>query len=212
MLPYTFDTNIASSFNVFNMERIFSTYRFSGDGGSITESRPLTDYVTASLKYGYQTNSVTRVESDASSYVQRQAGISTTSSMTGALVYNSIDNVLNPTKGTIASIAQEFAGGPLLGDNKFLKTIATYGRYFPYKWDTTFFLRGTAGNAMQYGGVAVPIYDRFFVGGIDTVRGFEYGEAGPLDPVTGDVIGGTNEALSQLRVDFQHMETRRPEG
>ena len=133
------------------------------------------------------------MESDASSYVQRQAGISTTSSITGALVYNSLDDVLNPMKGTIASVTDQFAGGPLFGDNKFDKLILSYGRYFPWKYDTTFFLRGTAGTARQYGGVAVPIFDRFFVGGIDSVRGFKYGEAGPLDPVTNDVIGGTNE-------------------
>ena len=42
--PYTFDTNISSSFNVFNTERIFTTYRYSGDGGSFTLARPLTDY------------------------------------------------------------------------------------------------------------------------------------------------------------------------
>ncbi len=191
--PYTFDTNISSAFNVYNSERIFSTYQFGGSGGSITESRPLTDYVTVSLMYGYSDNNVSRVQSNASSYVQRQEGQSTTSSITGALLYNSIDNVLNPTKGTIASISEEFAGGPLFGDEKYLKTIASWGRYFPYKWDTTFFLRGTAGTAVQYGGVAVPIYSRFFVGGIDTVRGFQYGEAGPLDPITGDTIGATSE-------------------
>lgn len=191
--PYTFDTNISSSFNVFNTERIFTTYRYSGDGGSFTLARPLTDYLTASLRYGYESDKVSRVESDASSYVQRQAGISTTSSITGALVYNSLDDVLNPMKGTIASVTDQFAGGPLFGDNKFDKLILSYGRYFPWKYDTTFFLRGTAGTARQYGGVAVPIFDRFFVGGIDSVRGFKYGEAGPLDPVTNDVIGGTNE-------------------
>jgi outer membrane protein insertion porin family len=191
--PYTFDTNISSAFNVFNTEWIFSTYRYSGNGGSITESRPITDYLTASLRYGYEDYSITRVESDASSFVQRQAGTASTSSMTPALLYNSIDNILNPTKGTVASISEQFAGGPFLGDNKFSKTIASYGRYFPWKYDTTFFLRGTAGSARQYGGVAVPIYDRFFVGGIDTVRGFKYGEAGTLDPITGDVIGSLNE-------------------
>jgi outer membrane protein insertion porin family len=113
--------------------------------------------------------------------------------LTPSLLYSSIDNILNPTKGTVASISEQFAGGPLYGDNKFFKTVASYGRYFPFKYDTTFFLRGTAGSAKQYGGVAVPIYDRFFVGGIDSVRGFRYGEAGTLDPVTGDVIGSLNQ-------------------
>lgn len=61
------------------------------------------------------------------------------------------------------------------------------------KYGTTFFLRGTAGTVRPYGGKSVPVYENFFVGGINTVRGFKYGEAGPLDPVTGDVIGALNE-------------------
>jgi len=191
--PYTFDTNIASAFNVYNLEQIFPTYLFSGDGGSVTESRFLTDYVSASLSYAYGTNSVTRVASNASSYLLRQEGTSTTSSITPGVLYNSIDNILNPMKGTIASMSEQIAGGPLMGDEKFFKTIISWGRYFPYKWDTTFFLRSTAGTARQYGGVPVPVFDNFFVGGIDTNRGFNYGAASTHDPVTGDVIGSTNE-------------------
>ncbi|HUJ68039.1 MAG TPA: outer membrane protein assembly factor BamA [Syntrophorhabdales bacterium] len=191
--PYTFDTNISSAFNVFNTEWIFSTYRFSGDGGSITESRPITDYLSASLSYRYEDYSVTRVAPNASEFLLRQQGSSVTSSITPGLYYNSIDNVLNPMKGTVASISEQIAGGPLLGDNKFSKTVVSWGRYFPWKYDTTFFLRGTAGTAREYGGVPVPIYDNFFVGGIDTNRGFNYGAAGTLDPNTGDVLGSTNE-------------------
>jgi prepilin-type N-terminal cleavage/methylation domain-containing protein len=73
--------------------------------------------------------------------------------------------------------------------------LGDYGQYFPWKLGTTFFLRGTAGTVRQYGGEKVPIYERFFVGGITTVRGFKYGEAGPKDEVTEDVIGGTNELI-----------------
>jgi outer membrane protein insertion porin family len=191
--PYTFDTNISSAFNVFNTEWIFPTYLFKGDGGSITESRPITDRLSVSLAYKYEDYTVSRVAPNASTYLLKQEGTTTTSSITPGLFYNSIDNVLNPMKGTVASISEQIAGGPLLGDEKFLKTVVSWGRYFPYKWDTTFFLRGTAGTAREYGGVPVPIYDNFFVGGIDTNRGFKYGEASTLDPITGDVLGSTNE-------------------
>ena len=60
-----------------------------------------------------------------------QEGTSSTSSITPSLLYNSIDDVLNPTRGTIASASLEFAGGPFAGENEFVKTVASYGRYFP---------------------------------------------------------------------------------
>jgi outer membrane protein insertion porin family len=71
----------------------------------------------------------------------------------------------------------------------------SYGQYFPWKFDTTFFLRGRAGTIRQYQGEKVPIYERFFIGGITTMRGFKFGEAGPRDEATEDVIGGLNELI-----------------
>ena len=191
--PYTFDTNVSSSLNLFNSERIFPTYQFGGDGGSYTLARPLTDYLSASLRYRYQEMSVTRIAPDASSFLQSQAGTNSTSAIGPSLLYDSIDNVLNPTKGTIASAMFEFAGGPLLGTDEFTKAVVSYGRYFPYLWGTTFFLRGTAGSIRPYGGSTVPIWERFYVGGIGSVRGFEYGMAGPLDPATNDPLGSLDE-------------------
>jgi outer membrane protein insertion porin family len=193
--PYIFDWKLSSALNIFNTERIFDTYDYGGNGGSLTVSRPLTDYLTASLRYRYESISVTNISLGAGTYVRQQAGTSTTSSVTASLARNTINDVLNPTKGVLASASVEVAGGAFGGENKFVKSILTYGRYFPFKADTTFLLRGTAGMVKEYGGVPVPIYENFYVGGINTVRGFKYGEAGPTDPVSGDVIGGLNELI-----------------
>jgi outer membrane protein insertion porin family len=193
--PYIFDKNLSSSLNVFNSEKEFTTYNYGGYGGSFSLSRPLTDYLTGSLRYRYEAISVSNIDSDAGAFIKDQAGTKTTSSITLSTSYNSIDDVLNPTKGTIASASVELAGGALLGDNQFVKSIISYGRYFPSKFGTSFFLRGTAGAVRPYGGKTVPVYERFFVGGISTVRGFKYGEAGPLDPSTDDVIGALNQVV-----------------
>ena len=110
--------------------------------------------------------------------------------MTASLVRNTIDDVLNPSRGSDGHRPVRGTRRPYFGgENKFYKSVVSYGQYFPFKWGTTFFLRGTAGNLTGYGGSTVPVYERFFVGGIQTVRGFQYGAAGPLDPMTGDVIG-----------------------
>jgi outer membrane protein insertion porin family len=197
--PYTLDTNISTAVNVFNTQRDFDTYRFAGNGGSLTLSRPLTDYLSASLRYRFQEMSVTRVADDASAFLKSQAGTSSTSALGPTLTYSSVDDVLNPTKGTIASASLELAGGPLGATDDFVKATASYGRYIPFKYGTGFFVRGTAGTIRPYGGSTVPIWERFYVGGISTVRGFQYGMAGPLDSATDDPIG----ALNQLYFNFE---------
>lgn len=200
--PYTLDTNISTALNVFNTQRDFDTYRFAGNGGSLTVARPLTDYLTAALRYRYQEMSVTRVSSDASAFLQNQAGTASTSALGPSLSYNTIDDVLNPTKGTIASASVEVAGGALGATNDFVKATASWGRYFPVKYGTEVFVRGTAGTVRPYGGSTIPIWERFYVGGINTVRGFQYGMAGPLDPATDDPIGALNQLFFNVEWIF----------
>lgn len=192
--PYLFDKDLSGAINVFNLTREFDTYDYKSTGGNVSLSRPLTDHVRAGVKYKFEQVDVRNIADDASSYIKEQEGKSSTSSITLSLSKNTIDDVLNPTKGDIAEASLEFAGGPFLGDNEFYKFIVSYGRYIPYKFGSAFFLRATAGTVRPYSGRDVPVYERFFVGGMNTVRGFKYGEAGPLDDA-GEVIGAKNELI-----------------
>ncbi len=193
--PYTFDKNFTTTYNIFNTQSIFSTYDYKGSGGGVTVSRPLTEFIRAALGYRLQRITVYNIEYDAGNFIKDQIGTSITSAVSASLVRNTIDDVLNPSKGSIATAMVEVAGSVFGGENKFVKSLVSYGKYIPFYGDTTFFLKGTAGNITPYGGTTVPVFERFFVGGIHTMRGFKYGMAGPLDPTTGDVIGATNELI-----------------
>ena len=200
--PYPFDKNFSVTYNLFNTERIFTTYDYKGSGGGVTVSRPLTEFIRASLGYRLQKITVYNIESDAGAFIQDQAGTSVTSAVAASIARNTIDDILNPTRGSIASAMVEVAGSVFGGDNKFVKSVVTYGQYIPFYWDTTFFLRGTAGNITAYGGTTVPVFERFFVGGIQTMRGFKYGEAGPTRPCDGRRDRGDRRAHLQCRMDF----------
>ncbi len=190
--PYIFDLDLTAGLNLFDWTQVFPTYEYRSKGGAIQLYRPITDYTRVGLKYQYMTTDVFNISLGADPYIIEQRGTTSTSSVTGSLSYITIDDLLNPTKGVVNNYSLEVAGGPFLGDNNFIKAITSYGRYFPFRWDTQFFVRGTAGYVWQYAGTPVPIYSHFFVGGINTVRGFKYGEAGPKD-LNGDVLGGVGE-------------------
>jgi outer membrane protein insertion porin family len=190
--PYIFDLDLTAGLNLYNWTRVFDTYEYRSKGGALSALRPISDHTKVGLKYGYNVTDVFNISAGAGEYIRKQAGTASTSSVTGSIGYNTIDDMLNPTKGVIADGSLEAAGGPFGGDNKFIKPIARYGRYFPLPWDTTFAARGTAGYVWAYGGAIVPIYQNFYVGGINSVRGFKYGEAGPKD-LAGEVVGGEGE-------------------
>ena len=191
--PYIFDKNLSAGINAFNYERDMDTYDYNREGGSVSLTRPLTDYVKISSQYRLERVNVKNIADDASQYVKDQAGANLTSALSFSLSRNTIDDIMNPTKGVNANITVEVAGGPFSGDNNFYSFTGAYGKYFPIKFmESAFFVKGTAGMIRPYGGKEVPIYEKFYVGGLNSIRGFKYGEAGPLD-VNGEPLGSNNE-------------------
>lgn len=73
--------------------------------------------------------------------------------------------------------------------------IGDSSRFFPLWWDTVFLIHGRIGYATGFGGKELPLGERFYVGGINTIRGFDFGKAGPSDPATGEIIGADNELI-----------------
>jgi outer membrane protein insertion porin family len=200
--PYIFDLNLSAGFTAFNYSREMDSYDYAQTGAAVNFSRPMTEFTKLGLRYRYEKTDVKNIDFDASSTIKEQAGTASTSSVTINLNKNTIDNVMNPTRGMHADIAFELAGGPLGGQNEFYKSIGWYGRYFPAGfWNSQFFVKGTAGTVRGYNGKTVPIYENFYVGGLQTVRGFKYGEAGPLDQY-GDPVGGRNQLFFNLEWIF----------
>jgi len=95
----------------------------------------------------------------------------------------------------------EYAGGFLGGDNYFTKYRARSAWFFPFFLDSAFSMQGKWGYIDQRPGGELPVYEKFTLGGMNTVRGFEYGDISPIDPVTGDKIGG--EKMMVYNIEFQ---------
>ena len=51
----------------------------------------------------------------------------------------------------------------------------------------------------------LPVYERFYLGGINTIRGFEYGKASPVDPETGERIGGDKMWYTNIEYVFPSL-------
>ena len=191
--PYIFDKNLSVGASIFNFKRYLDTYDYKRLGGNVALIKPLTDNVKGTVRYRLENVDVTNVSLDASTYVKEQRGSSLTSSLTWSLNRNTIDDIQNPSKGDNGGLSLETAGGPLGGDNDFVSIVGYYGRYIPVKFmDSSFFLKGTMGSIGSYGGKEVPITEKFYVGGLNSVRGFRYGEAGPMDE-NDEPIGAKNE-------------------
>jgi outer membrane protein insertion porin family len=130
------------------------------------------------------------VDAAASTFIKEQEGTNTESSIRVQVRRDTRNDAFFPSEGSVVSAFTEFAGGPLGGTSYFVKYEGEAVKFFPLPWDTVFSLHGTAGYVHGYEGREVPIYERYFLGGINSIRGFETRTVGPKDPLTGDVIGG----------------------
>jgi outer membrane protein assembly complex protein YaeT len=113
------------------------------------------------------------------------------------------DDLLNPTKGEIATFTINQAGKIWGGDYGFYKITAEARKYISIGWQTVFASRLKIGLADALGSDKnFPIFERFFAGGEQSVRGFGRRRLGPRSP-SGDPLGG----LSLLEGS---LELRRP--
>jgi len=137
---------------------------------------------------------------------QEKLGDTLTSAIGFSLSRDTRDFFFDPKEGGRNSISFEYAGTVLGGDNDYYKVIADSSRFFPLWWEHVFSLHGRFGFAEGIGEKELPVGERFYVGGINTVRGFEFGEAGPLSSPSNIAIRGEPEGGNkQLFFNLEYL-------
>lgn len=202
--PWLMDRPISGDIRVYKWKREFDEYTKDSLGGDLALGFPLTiidEFARGFVRYGYEDADITDVRDDAAYVIREMRGRSVTSSVSLGINRNTTDRAWNPTKGSVNSISFEYAGGFLGGDNYFNKYLAQSGWYFPLPWQTVFFAQGRWGYLEQRSGGNLPVYEKFYLGGINTVRGFDYASISPRDPTTGDKIGG--EKMMVYNVEYR---------
>ena len=180
---------------------IFDTYSYKITGGGLRFGKELTDKIRLDAMYKLETVDIYNVADDASTFIKEQKGKATTSAISLTPSIDTRDDYFNPRRGGKHTLSIQNAGGILGGDNYFVKVTGSTSWFFPLPLNTTLNLRAQAGAAMPLGGKKtvivdgtpvqrdkLPIYEKFYVGGLQTIRGFEYGMAGPID-INGEPIG-----------------------
>jgi outer membrane protein insertion porin family len=111
------------------------------------------------------------------------------------------DDPLRPSAGSLRTVQFELAGGPLGGDNSFVKASAAWHGYWRPFFGGVIATRISAGVVRPYAGSTsrgadgVPYQERFFAGGVSTVRGYQERSLGPqiTDPAVRDSLQLAND-------------------
>lgn len=196
--PFLFDTLFWSKLELYNYYQVYDTYSVGVKGGGGTLGYPIWEKIYAYLAYAYYISDIYDIASTASPLIKVQEGKWTTSAITPSLARDTTDDNFFPTKGSVNSIGVTQSGGILGGDTGFTKYSAYTAWYFALPLDMVFDIRSRVGYLAHEDNKILPVYEKFWIGGINSVRGLRY--VGPRDPNTGDLIGGYT--MFQLNLDL----------
>ena len=206
--PWFLDKPLSFSTSVYRINREYFGYSKKATGFGMSLGKNFSEYWWATLAYNFEDVEITDVTTD-NPIILDQEGKRQTSSITPSLIRDSRDNYLDPTRGSRNSVYFTFAG--LGGTNQFIRSEVDSAWYFPIG-RTSIMLRGRVGYAEGIFSKKLPLYERFYLGGIYTIRGLDWGEAGPIDIATGDPIGGNTELIFNAEYIFPILTDLRLKG
>ncbi len=121
------------------------------------------------------------------------------STITPSLTYNTVDNPFQPTRGKSLSLFLQLTGGPVLrgGANIIRPTVEAKWFKPVNKRRNTLGMRGLFSFVSGFGGLQPPVFDRQFIGGEDSIRGFDIRLISPLALTTFE----TTESVTVLNPD-----------
>ena len=189
--PRVFDSEYSFNTSIFNSSFEGISYNSRQRGFTLGVGKKLTRDLSANITYGYTHNKL----SDYNTTVDVLPN-SIKSYIVSSLSFNNTDNYFFPTTGQKASISAEYAG--IGGDEKYIKVLGNYKYFYPiidktYKTAAVLKFRIKGGYIHQIG--YLPISEKFYLGGMSSVRGFNYYSIAPKDS-QGNLIGGKREFIA----------------
>jgi outer membrane protein insertion porin family len=189
MNPRFNDSNLTTGISLYDLYKKYDDYSKETIGAKLTFGYPLGEYTMLTWSYRLDRYRIYDTNWYPSSVIASSEGTHWSSSVMVEADRDTTDSATRPTKGTKNTVSIEYAGGVLQGDDDFIRPIVTSNYFHPLPWDLVFHWRGSAGALFENGG-DIPVFERFYLGGIENVRGYEQNKISPKDSRTGERIGG----------------------
>lgn len=209
--PRVNDSQWSLGLDLLKTDREFDDFDRQQAGGALTAGYGLEELLGQrgrdmrfTLRYQYLENNIKNVnEETAADFIKDEEGKSTVSSITPALIRSTIDNPMDPTDGSRQSLSFEYAGPG--GTEEYYLIEAAQQYYEPVTkmgdGNLVFSWRTRVGYGESLDDEPFPLFNRYFPGGINSVRGFKVRKLGPKDE-NGSVFGGSKQVINNMEFIF----------
>ena len=229
--PWFLDIPLGVGLQLFDNKTFLLSFNQSSAGLTVNSTYPLTELgfkklgpfslkdISAGVGYSFQSIGITGLNQLTTFQIARYRGYTQTSEITPTIRRFTVDNPVDPRSGTVESLSTQFGG--IGGGNQFIKGVAHFRYFYPFlKSQTlgTFVLSqgvtfGIGTNLASGTGGELPLYERFFPGGVGgpgDVRGYQLYSLGPQvtlfaqngTPLSVQNIGGSKELLFSNEITF----------
>jgi outer membrane protein insertion porin family len=209
--PWLFERRLAFGFELFRRETDFNstTYNELRTGIEVYLRRRLFGLVTGQLAYRYEIVDLQDVSFSAPLLIREEAANSprAVSKVTFTMWRDTRNDLIFTTRGSRVSLGTTFAG--IGGDTDYVKVEGRSAFFIPtFEFgDQVISILGRIGSLWEYNDERVPFFDRFYLGGPDSLRGFDYRDVGPVSGR--EPIGGNSYAFGSLEYSIKVAEPLR---
>ena len=210
--PWILDYPLSFGLDAYHRTHLRTThvgygYKEVRAGGDIRLGKEFLEYYRADFMYRLENVDISDIADEATQDLKDQEGENWLSSAILGAQFDNRDNVFDPTKGFLSRITFENTGGILQGDQDFIKGYFLAKFYYSPIKNIVVELKGRAGVVDSYGDTdEVPIFERYYAGGANTIRGYQERKVGPRDPASNDPTGGEATLIGNIELNFPIYE------
>ena len=202
--PYLNDSLTSMQLDLFKTATNYVTYFEKKTGGAVTFGRWFSEYVSGTFALVAEEIEYSSPSANAPALITQQIGNQSTTGFRASVTRDTRDFQMDPRTGWRTTAAVGLGTEYLGGTNNFYKYTFDVMKYTPLPFDTRISVRARYGvvTGLNTSGQnqPVPLTELYFVGGINTMRGFQFGKAGPV--TTSNTLLG---AASELIFNFDYI-------
>lgn len=202
--PWFFGTRTVFDLDIYyepGVKSAVQKYRIESYGGNINFSRELSEYTKVWLTHSYQQVNIYSIPPEELETYKEEQGINVRRKIILSGERDTRSNIFIPLDGSFTQLYTEYVGGFLGGDNNFFKMGFSWSRYNNLSRRKTLNVLATRIKFGYAEGLTrtdrVPTFDRFYMGGASTMRGYKENSMGPTDE-RNDPAGGKVMVLGNV--------------
>jgi outer membrane protein insertion porin family len=212
--PWLFERELALGFNLYRTSSDYYSNLYSEvrTGIEVYLRKRLFELVEGRVGYTYEVVEINDVNTVNAAFLVPEQGSRSVSKVTFKLLRDTRDRLFNTTRGNRAELTTEVAGGPFSGDTDYYRLEFRGSQFYPTfeTLNQVISFIGRTGVIDNFGDSDfVPYFDRFFLGGPSSLRGFKFRDVGPKIGVNNDPAGGKTYAFGSAEYSIEIVDPLR---